>query len=181
MSISRLSFLVPAAALLTLGARPHGPSPTSLPCAEELPAELRVPEGNELAFGLAADGVQVYACAASGASYGWSFQAPEATLSEVTGGPAGTHGAGPTWRSDDGSSVGGEKVAAATPDASAIPWLLLRASSHEGSGRMADVTFVARIRTSGGTAPSQGCDAKHAGAVARVPYKAVYCFYRKAG
>ncbi len=44
---------------------------------------------------------------------------------------------------------------------------------------MEDVTFVQRIRTSGGNAPAEGCDASHVGDLARVPYRAVYCFYRK--
>lgn len=43
---------------------------------------------------------------------------------------------------------------------------------------MGEVTFVQRIRTWGGNAPSGGCDAARAGAVARVPYRALYCFYR---
>jgi hypothetical protein len=70
------------------------------------------------------------------------------------------------------------KLEALPRDPAAIPWLLLRATSHGGSGRMGDVTFVQRIRTSGGNAPPTGCDAQHAGSVARVPYRALYCFYR---
>jgi hypothetical protein len=46
---------------------------------------------------------------------------------------------------------------------------------------MADVTFVQRIRTAGGVAPSEGCSAATVGAEARVPYRAVYCFYRDDG
>ena len=149
------------------------------PCGGELPRPLAVPPENDLAFALEAEGVQVYACAPSAASFSWAFQAPEATLTEAGGRAAGTHYAGPSWESTDGSKVVGAKLEAATPDPAAIPWLLLRAASHAGSGRMEDVTFVQRIRTSGGNAPHQGCDASHAGAVARVPYQAVYCFYRK--
>ena len=74
----------------------------------------------------------------------------------------------------------GAKLSAFTYDPDAIPWLLLRATSHgERRGRMADVTFVQRIRTSGGLAPSQACTEASAGTVARVPYRAVYCFYRR--
>jgi hypothetical protein len=40
------------------------------------------------------------------------------------------------------------------------------------------VTFVQRVQTSGGVAPSSGCSAAAVGAVARVPYEARYCFYR---
>lgn|SRR5574342_1112804 len=145
---------------------------------EAIPPVLAVPRGNDLAFALEAEGAQVYACAANGGAFAWAFQAPEARLSEAGGREVGTHYAGPTWESSDGSKVVGAKVEAATPDAAAIPWLLLRASSHQGNGRMADVTFVQRVRTWGGNAPLDGCDAGHVGAVARVPYRALYRFYR---
>jgi hypothetical protein len=166
-------------ASLSLGSAAAEPGRGPSPCGGEVPPPLAVPAGNDLAFALDAEGVQVYACAASAASFGWAFQAPEARLSEESGPGAGTHYAGPTWESTDGSRVVGAKVEAATPDAAAIPWLLLRAASHAGSGRMEQVTFVQRVRTWGGNAPNRGCDATHAGAVARVPYRAVYCFYRK--
>ncbi|HVI73954.1 MAG TPA: DUF3455 domain-containing protein [Anaeromyxobacteraceae bacterium] len=154
--------------------------PTASACAGKIPPALAPPAGNELAFELRAEGVQIYACASSsGAAASWALQAPEAALIDRRGVRAGTHGAGPTWEALDGSSVVGAKVEAATPDPSAIPWLLLRAVDHRGDhGRMADVTFVQRLATSGGTAPSKGCGPDSVGAVARVPYRAVYCFYR---
>jgi hypothetical protein len=149
------------------------------PACGEMPPPLAVPPGNELAFALEADGVQVYACARGAGSYSWAFRAPEAALTEAGGRAAGTHYAGPTWESTDGSKVMGAKLEAATPDPAAIPWLLLRAESHAGTGRMQGVTFVQRIRTSGGNAPFEGCDASRVGDLARVPYRALYCFYRK--
>jgi hypothetical protein len=179
MRVASLSVIVASAASLSLGSAAAEPGRETSSCGGELPASLAVPAGNDLAFALDAEGVQVYSCAASAASFGWAFQAPEARLSEASGSAAGTHYAGPTWESPDGSKVVGAKIEAATPTAAAIPWLLLRAASHAGSGRMEEVTFVQRIRTWGGNAPSHGCDATHAGEVARVPYRAVYCFYRK--
>jgi hypothetical protein len=177
MRFVSLSVIAASAASLSLGSAAAEPARGTSP--GELPPSLAVPAGNDLAFTLEAEGVQVYACAVSGASFNWAFQAPEARLSETSGLAAGTHYAGPTWESADGSKVVGAKVEAATPDAAAIPWLLLRAASHAGSGRMEEVTFVQRIRTWGGNAPRQGCDGTHAGEVARVPYRAVYRFYRK--
>jgi hypothetical protein len=166
-------------ATMSLQSAAAEPGSGSSPCGAELPASLTVPAGNELAFALEAEGVQVYSCAVSGASYGWEFRAPEARLFEASGREAGMHYAGPTWESADGSRLVGAKLEAVTPDAAAIPWLLLRASSHAGGGRMESVTFVQRVKTRGGNPPNHGCDAAHAGAVARVPYRAVYCFYRK--
>lgn len=177
MRFVNLSLIAAAAAFLSIqsAAAEPGPAPR---CDGEVPPPLAVPRGNQLAFALEAEGVQVYACAANGASFGWAFQGPEAKLSEANGPAAGTHYSGPTWESTDGSKVVGAKLEAVTPDPAAIPWLLLRATSHAGSGRMGEVTFVQRIRTWGGNAPSGGCDAARSGAVARVPYRALYCFYR---
>jgi hypothetical protein len=178
MRFAKLSVFAASAAFLSLGSAAAEPA---LPPRHggELPPVLAVPGGNDLAFVLEAEGVQVYSCSASGASFGWAFQAPEARLFETNGPAAGTHYAGPTWESTDGSKVVGAKLEAVTPDAAAIPWLLLRAASHAGRGRMGEVTFVQRVGTSGGIAPSDGCDAAHAGAVVRVPYRAVYRFYQK--
>jgi len=162
-----LSFITPAAA-----------DPGSA-YGEPVPPALAVPAGNELAFEVQADGVQIYACTAGTSTPAWALQAPEAKLSATDGRSAGTHYAGPTWEANDGSKVVGAKVEGATPDPSSIPWLLLRAASHAGSGRMSEVTFVQRVKTSGGNPPATGCDAAHAGAVARVPYQAAYRFFRK--
>jgi hypothetical protein len=136
---------------------------------------LAVPAGNRLAFFFDATGVQIYACQTNGA---WTFQAPEATLYGRKGKVEGSHYAGPTWESKDGSQVVGSKLAGFAPDPTAIPWLLLKAISHAGDGRMEDVTYVQRLETVGGLAPTTGCDADHPGAVARVDYSATYYFYR---
>jgi Protein of unknown function (DUF3455) len=180
-----LTFIAPlvvAAAGCASSAAAARPEASSSACSEATPPALAAPAGNDLAFALDADGVQIYSCSgpsgAAGGSPAWTFQAPEATLLDARGQIAGKHGAGPSWQSLDGSRVVGTKVEGATPDPAAIPWLLLRASSHAGAGRMADVTFVQRLQTSGGIAPSEGCSATTVGAVARVPYRAVYCFYR---
>lgn len=161
--------------------RPASSAPASAG-AGSIPAALAAPAGNELAFELRAEGVQIYSCARAAGAAGapaWAFQGPEATLTDRRGLSAGTHGAGPTWEALDGSSVKGAKVEGATADPSAIPWLLLRASSHGGSrGQMTDVTFVQRVDTAGGNAPAEGCSSETLGAVARVPYRAVYRFYR---
>jgi hypothetical protein len=174
------SLLVAAASAVAMspGTGRGEPPGSASACGGGLPAGLAVPAGNDLALELQAEGAQVYVCGGSNGAFAWSFQAPEAKLLGPGGQLAGSHYAGPTWESSDGSKVVGAKVDAATPDPASIPWLLLRAAAHAGSGRMAEVTFVQRLRTSGGNAPAGGCDSAHAGAVVRVPYRAVYCFYR---
>jgi hypothetical protein len=123
-------------------------------------------------------GVQIYACQKTASAPQWIFQAPEATLFNAAGDPVGTHGAGPVWRSQDGSSVKGELLQkSASPEPTAIPWLLLKAASASGSGIMTRVEFIRRSDTNGGIAPTTGCDAQHLNAVSRVPYTAAYTFY----
>jgi hypothetical protein len=134
---------------------------------------LAVPAGNRLAFHYDAVGVQIYACSASA----WVFQAPEAALYGKRGRVKGKHYAGPTWESKDGSTVVGTKVAAFTADPTAIPELLLQAVSHAGDGRMSEVTYIQRLDTAAGLAPTTGCDATTEGATARVDYTATYYFY----
>jgi len=150
-----------------------------LGCATDVPASLTVPDSAHPDFTLAARGVQVYACKQTDADrYEWTFVAPDARLFEARGRPAGHHYAGPTWKSIDGSSVKGSVVASERVDSEAIPWLLLRATAHDGDGRMARVRYVQRLFTVGGLAPSAGCDATHLGAAVDVPYTASYAFFR---
>jgi len=102
-------------------------------CPAGVPAALAPAADQTLAFVLDAEGVQKYACNAAGA---WGFVAPEADL--FRGEQVFIHHyAGPTWEWLDGSTVVGVRVAGATLDPSAIPWLLLRAASHNAiEGKM---------------------------------------------
>jgi hypothetical protein len=123
-------------------------------------------------------GVQIYTCRQSAAGPQWVFQAPEATLLDASGKPIGTHSAGPIWKSNDGSTVKGELLQKSpSPEATSIPWLLLKAASPSGSGIMTRVEFIRRSDTHGGASPTSGCDAQHLNAVSRVPYTATYTFY----
>ena len=139
-----------------------------------VPANVQVPDGNKLAFHAYAAGVQIYHWNGTN----WVFVAPEAVLFADAGdhGEVAIHYAGPTWESGSGSKVVGARVAGATVDPSAIPWLLLRAVSSEGPGIFHRVTFIQRVNTTGGNAPA--APGSSAGQEARVPYTAEYYFYR---
>jgi hypothetical protein len=72
------------------------------------------------------------------------------------------------------------------PNAGAIACLLLQSiGSQQGptGGRvMTNVTFIQRLNTKGGTAPSDGCStAADVGKQTLVPYTADYYFFRKGG
>jgi hypothetical protein len=139
------------------------------------------PPGATLLLDLFADGVQIYSCEGKQGSFEWTFKAPEANLFEMQGRQVGTHFTGPTWKMDDGSAIVGEVIAKAkAPEPNAIPWLLLSAKSHQGSGILSQAAFVRRADTKGGSAPKTGCDADHVAQQARMRYSAAYQFFRAA-
>jgi len=57
------------------------------------------------------------------------------------------------------------------------PGCLLKAKSNQGDGTFKSVTYIQRVNTEGGSAPKEGCDARHGDAEVRVNYKATYYFY----
>jgi Protein of unknown function (DUF3455) len=136
---------------------------------------LQAPAGHKVKFETYAEGVQIYRW--NGAS--WVFVGPEAVLyaSGTDKGVVGIHYGGPTWESNSGSYVIGAVVNRCTPDPNAIPWLLLRAVASDGPGVLDGVTFIQRVNTGGGLAPSEAGEFE--GEVARVPYAADYVFYRQ--
>jgi hypothetical protein len=141
--------------------------------APDVPAILEVPDGNRVAFHVFAEGVQIYVWTSSS----WMFQAPEAELfAGSDGGVVGTHYGGPTWKSNSGSTVVGQRLAGSTVDPTAIPWLLLQAKTTAGPGIFERTTYVQRVNTMGGLAPADPGTAT--GQEARVPYMAEYYFYR---
>jgi hypothetical protein len=135
---------------------------------------LQVPAGHKVLFHAYAQGVQIYSW--NGTS--WTFVAPEAVLyaDAAYHGAIGTHYAGPTWESTSGSKVVGTVLERCTPNPDAIPWLLLKSASNSGPGLFRRVTYIQRVNTVGGKAPTQPGDTP--GEVARVPYTAEYYFYR---
>ena len=149
--------------------------------SEDVPANLAPPAGSTLIFELAARGVQIYTCAAKpddATAFVWTFTAPEAELFNQPGEVVGTHFAGPTWQGLDGSAViGMVRERADSPDAGSIPWLLLDAKDHQGSGVFSTIAQIQRLDTIGGVAPTEGCDKDHAGDEVREPYQATYAFY----
>jgi len=120
-----------------------------------------------------APGADIYVCQSGASGAAWTLQAPDAELF----GPR--HYAGPTWEALDGSTVVAARIAEVAPDPTAIPWLLLGASSSSGSGsgKLSQVTYIQRLDTVGGLAPLAGCDDVTLGANVSVEYTATYYFY----
>ena len=64
----------------------------------------------------------------------------------------------------------------ATVDSDAVPWLLLKATSTEGHGIFSRVTYIQRVNTVGGVAPTE--PGTYVGEEVSVPYTTEYYFYR---
>jgi hypothetical protein len=166
-----------------------------------VPSRLNVPEGNEAFLIGHAFGSQDYVCAASGAGVAFVLTTPEAVLFDNPGRRVINHFFSPNpveggtiramWQSTRNSSAFlGKLDRTATFDSDpdfvapdAIAWLLLsRAGVLEGSGNgddLAVATFVQRVNTVGGLAPSVGCSSPaDLRKTAFVPYEADYVFYR---
>jgi hypothetical protein len=165
-----------------------------------VPDKLKVPDGNELFLIGHAFGTQDYVCAASGSGVAFVLTTPEAVLFDNPARRVINHFFSPnpveggairaTWQSTRDSSVFWAKLnAAATfltdphfvaPDA--IAWLLLsQAGVLDGPGggdTLSVATFVQRVNTVGGLAPSTGCvSPADIGKTAFVPYEADYVFF----
>ena len=136
--------------------------------------DLRAPEGSTGGFRMYAEGVQIYRW--NGSS--WAFVAPRAVLyADANGkGMVGTHYAGPRWQSVSGSTVKGAVIDRCIADPNAIPWLSIAATYEGGPGVFQKVTFIQRVNTVGGMAPTE--NGSVTGEVREVPYTAEYYFYR---
>jgi hypothetical protein len=187
------------------------PAPADNVTPPPVPADIQVEAGNTAFLEGHGVGTQNYIClpcpnpitpAAMCPASGFAFAlfTPQATLFNDHDKQVTTHFFSPnpfengtiraTWQhSRDTSTVwGGRAISSSDPDfvaPDAIPWLLLPVAGAQegptGGHRLAATTFIQRLNTSGGVAPSTGCaSSTDVGARAFVPYTADYFFYKAA-
>lgn len=166
-----MAVIMTVAAALVITAQENSPRVPEIPAGCE---NLQADAGSEVAVRFFAVGVQVYWWNGST----WGFVGPMATLyaDESLNGKVGTHYGGPTWKTNSGSLVIGKNPVRCTPDPESIPWLLLEVDEVDGEGIFRDVTYIQRVNTQGGKAPST--PGTYDGERVEVPYTAVYVFYR---
>lgn len=154
---------------------------TATASASAIPAVFPDPPNEQKSLEVGAKGVQIYTCGPkkdNPEQFEWSLKAPEAELTDSKGYKVGKHYGGPTWESNDGSKVVGDREKVQSkPAPNTIAWLLLPAKSTEGKGVFSQVKSIQRLNTEGGKAPETGCDKANAGKEVRVDYKATYYFY----
>jgi hypothetical protein len=202
MKAALIRLIAPALVLVGLQfstASAQSPTPIEVP---PVPANLEVPAGHTLFLATRAVGTQNYVCVTGAKrTVGWRFIGPQATLFVDSGvglqQQATTHFlsvnpieglARPTWQHSVDTSRVWARVRSSSTDPNyvapgAIPWLLLEMAGTEvgptGGVFMAATTFIQRVNTSGGVAPSTGCtNDDQIGTVALVPYTTDYFFYR---
>jgi subtilisin family serine protease len=145
-----------------------------------LPEAVRVPAGEMQKLWTVGAGEITYECrekTAAAGQYEWVFVAPVATLKDAGGKLVGKYYGGPTWEANDGSKVSGKQVAVAPAGAGAIPLQLVKADPAVGAGAMQGVSYIQRLKTQGGVAPSAACAMANKGARMQVAYQADYVFY----
>lgn len=169
-----------------------------------VPPNLRVPDGNVFYLKASAVGTQNYICSPGASGAAWKLMGPQATLfitfpwfggqarqqiatHYLSANPAEGGTARPTWQhSLDTSAVWGKAIASSTDPLfvapGSIPWLLVEVVGGQrgpmGGSLLAQTTYIQRLNTSGGVAPSGGCDESSYGAVTLAPYTTDYYFYQ---
>ena len=186
-----------------LGGHAFAQTTTSSLQVPSVPPNLVVPEGNHLVLKGRAVGSQNYVCTPVAGAPTWMFVGPQATLFVDLTWPiqqskqVATHffssnpeEAGmtrPTWQSSmDSSRVWGNAIETSTDPQyvapGAIPWLLVKTVGTQYGDNYGTIlsltTYIQRVNTSGGMAPSTACDESSYGQLVLVPYTADYYFYR---
>lgn len=147
-----------------------------------LPDAVKVPAGHKVAWETVGVGEITYECRAKANQAGafeWVFVGPKADLNGRGGNKLGTYFGPPaTWAANDGSAVTGAQVAVAPAMAGSIPLQLVKANPATGMGAMNGTTYIQRVATQGGVAPSTACDGMAVGRKEVVRYQADYIFWK---
>ena len=133
-----------------------------------LPAPVQVPAGNSVAMEAVGIGQITYECrpkTTAAGEFEWFFVGPDAKLMDRDGRQVGKYFGPPaTWENMDGSKVTATQVAVAPAMAGSIPYQLVKANPASGSGMMTGTTYIQRVATVGGVAPTLPCTASNIGA-----------------
>ena len=150
----------------------------------KLPASIQVPSGHKVAMETVGIGQITYECRAKkdmATEHEWVFIGPDAKLQTRGGTVIGKYWGPPaTWENNDGSKVTATQVAVAPAEMGNIPLQLVKANPATGVGAMQGVTYIQRVATKGGVAPSVVCGTTNLGSKQIVQYQADYIFWKAA-
>ncbi|HEY5865554.1 MAG TPA: DUF3455 domain-containing protein, partial [Candidatus Tectomicrobia bacterium] len=169
--------------------------------------EIEVPAGHGRFLRSHAVGTQNYVClpcpspfpspSSCPSPFAWSLAGPQATLFNDYGTQISTHFLSPnpeeanmpraTWQDSRNTNAVWAKAIQSSSDSDfvesdAIPWLLLEVVGSEPEpdegGRLTKTTYIQRVNTKGGLAPSIVCDQGNVGVRKFIDYEADYIFYK---
>jgi Protein of unknown function (DUF3455) len=145
-----------------------------------IPVAVAVPAGQKAYMTLTGVGEITYECRAKATKDGfeWAFAGPAAVLYDANKVPQGKYYGGPTWEANDGSKVTGKQLAVSPAAPGNIALQLVQANPAMGNGAMQGVTYIQRLNTVGGVAPSDACSESSLGMKKQVKYQADYVFYK---
>jgi len=176
-----------AAAVVALSAcasNMSAPMPSMVYLQDSLPASVQVPAGHKVTMETVGVGEITYECRANkdmAGQYAWVFAGPDAKLMDRNGKQVGKYFGPPaTWESMDGSKLTATQLAVAPGDMGNIPLQLVKANPAMGMGAMNGVTYIQRVKTVGGVAPTSACAMGNMGAKQMVKYQADYIFWKAA-
>jgi hypothetical protein len=176
---------IAAAALSACSGMPSSNASMSAKFSQDaLPDAVKVPTGNQVALETVGVGDITYECRAkAGAAdaFEWAFVGPRADLNSRAGTKLGTYYGPPaTWAAADGSKITGTQVAVSPAPPGNIPLQLVKANPASGPGAMMGITYVQRVATKSGVAPTSACDGGTIGRKEIVKYQADYIFWKAA-
>ena len=147
----------------------------------DLPDAVKVPAGQKVALETVGAGEITYECREKQAMAGqfeWVFVGPDAVLKDRTGKQVGKYYGPPaTWQALDGSKLTGTQQAVAPSAPGNIPLQLVKANPATGQGAMTGVSYIQRVATRGGVAPTMPCGGDNKGRKEIVKYQADYIFW----
>lgn len=156
--------------------------PDQMASASMVPETMQVPPGHKVALETVGMGLITYECRVKkdmAGAYEWAFAGPDAKLMDRNGKQVGKYYGPPaTWEAMDGSRITGKQLAVAPGGAGNIPLQLVQANPAMGQGAMTGVTYIQRLKTQGGVAPTADCGAPNVGAKLTVNYQADYIFWK---
>jgi Protein of unknown function (DUF3455) len=184
----KITALVPSfalvSALFAAGVLAGCATPPAAPVFSQigLPDAVQVPSGHRVALETVGVGSITYECREKANMVGafeWVFVGPTAVLNSRGGASVGKYYGPPaTWEHGDGSKLTGAQVAVAPAAAGSIPLQLVKANVAMGAGAMTGTTYVQRVATRGGVAPTAVCAVENKGRKEVVKYQADYIFWR---
>ena len=209
---STTSIVLAAVVAMAFAVPSAGPAYADDTTPPDVPENIQVPAGNKLFLVGHAVGTQNYVCVPSGTGVRFVLFTPQATLFDDEGEQLTTHYFSPNlaepntdpkvisahtiraaWQdSQDASTVwgkvnpGNSSTDSNYVEPGAIPWLLVTIVGQQdgptGGDRLSGTTFIQRLNTHGGVAPSTGCTTLgDLGNTAFVPYTTDYYFYKSTG